>query len=352
MVVDAGTRDRTAEVAKRAGATIVLLADVRGRTVARNAGIGRASGEWIAFTDADCVPSRRWLPTLLAAAQSADRSTLALAGKTIGLDSKTPAARFVDLIGALDAETYLRHETMPWAPSGNLACRRADLLAVGGFDPGFKSYEAADLLLRMTERFGGRILYVPTAVVMHHHRSTWLEFWKQQLSYGGGYATISFAVCGPLAMVSRPRTGRMETHRTFRRSCLRHARRCQSGSAWTFCKMPGPTRWVRFGIFFITTPSTPTNRTGKETCMKPPTPLLMPGSKFPLWLAVGHFILRAPVRLAANGFALVSCPASRLNRAETRIFCESREFIAAGCGCRGCVRATRATFDHCFSFDL
>ncbi|MGA3163868.1 MAG: lasso peptide biosynthesis protein [Verrucomicrobiota bacterium] len=31
--------------------------------------------------------------------------------------------------------------------------------------------------------------------------------------------------------------------------------------------------------------------------MKPPTPLLMPGSKFPLWLAVGHFILRAPVRL-------------------------------------------------------
>jgi cellulose synthase/poly-beta-1,6-N-acetylglucosamine synthase-like glycosyltransferase len=77
---------------------------------------------------------------------------------------------------------------MPWAPSGNLACRRADLLAVGGFDPGFKSYEAADLLLRMTERFGGRIFYVPTAVVMHHHRSTWLEFWKQQLSYGGGYA--------------------------------------------------------------------------------------------------------------------------------------------------------------------
>jgi glycosyltransferase involved in cell wall biosynthesis len=188
VVVDAGTRDRTAEAAKRAGATIVLLADVRGRTIARNAGIGRASGEWIAFTDADCVPSRRWLPALLAATQAADRSTLALAGKTIGLDSKTPAARFMDLIGALDAEIYLRHETMPWAPSSNLACRRADLLAVGGFDPEFRSYEAADLLLRMTKRFSGRIFYVPTALVMHRHRSTWLELWKQQLSYGGGYA--------------------------------------------------------------------------------------------------------------------------------------------------------------------
>jgi glycosyltransferase involved in cell wall biosynthesis len=188
VIVDASTRDRTAEVAKRAGATIVLLADVGGRTIARNAGVGRARGEWIAFTDADCVPSRRWLPALLAAAQAADRSTLALAGKTIGLDSKTPAARFVNLIGALDAEIYLRHETMPWAPSGNLACRRADLLAVGGFDPEFKSYEAADLLLRMTERFSGRILYVPTAVVMHRHRATWREFWRQQFGYGGGYA--------------------------------------------------------------------------------------------------------------------------------------------------------------------
>jgi glycosyltransferase involved in cell wall biosynthesis len=188
VVVDDGSCDRTAEIAGRAGAAIVSLQNNCGRSAARNAGIERARGEWIAFTDADCVPSRRWLPALLSAAQTADRSMLALAGKTVGLDSKTPAARFIDLIGALDAETYLRHETMPWAPSGNLACRREDLLAVGGFDPEFKTYEAADLNLRMSERFGGRILYVPTAVVMHRHRSTWRELWKQQLGYGDGYA--------------------------------------------------------------------------------------------------------------------------------------------------------------------
>jgi glycosyltransferase involved in cell wall biosynthesis len=188
IVVDDGSRDRTAELAERAGATVVRLAENQGPSIARNTGIERAHGEWIAFTDADCVPSRRWLPALLAAAQAADRSTLGLAGKTIGLGSTTPAARFMDLIGALDAEVYLRSETMPWAPSCNLAYRRADLLAVGGFDRVFRSYETPEMHCRLATRFGGRILHVPAAVVMHRHRATWRALWKQQLGYGGGYA--------------------------------------------------------------------------------------------------------------------------------------------------------------------
>jgi glycosyltransferase involved in cell wall biosynthesis len=188
IVVDDGSRDRTAEIAEHAGAVVVRLPVNRGRSAARNAGIECARGGWIAFTDADCVPSRRWLPALLAAAETAGRSTLALAGKTAGLDSQTPAARFMDLTGALDAETYLRHEVMPWAPTCNLACRRADLLAVGGFDTKFKDYETADLCLRLGQRFRGRIRYVPTALVMHRHRSTWRALWKQQAGYGQGYA--------------------------------------------------------------------------------------------------------------------------------------------------------------------
>ncbi len=188
LVMDDGSRDRTAETAERAGAMVVRMERNRGRAAARNAGIERARGEWIAFTDADCVPSRRWLAALLAAAEASDRLTLALAGMTTGLESRTPAARFMDLIGALDAKHYLSSEVMPWAPSCNLACRREDLRVIGGFDPKFKDYETADLCLRLGRRFGGQILYVPTALVMHRHRSTWRELWIQQVGYGQGYA--------------------------------------------------------------------------------------------------------------------------------------------------------------------
>ena len=188
IVVDDGSCDRTAEIAERAGAIVIRLQKNQGIGAARNAGVERARGEWIAFTDADCVASRRWLLTLLAAAQTTDRSTLGLAGKTMGLDSNTPAARFMDLIGALDAEVYLRSEAMPWAPGCNLVCRRTDLLAVGGYDPIFRSYETAELQWRLGERFGGRITYVPTAIVMHRHRPTWRTLWIQQRNYGYGYA--------------------------------------------------------------------------------------------------------------------------------------------------------------------
>jgi glycosyltransferase involved in cell wall biosynthesis len=188
FVVDDASGDQTSEAARHSGAVVVRHTHNRGPGAARNTGVEAARGEWIVFTDADCVPSRRWLPALLTAAQAAPRTTLALAGKTIGLNSQTPPARFMDLIGSLDAEIYLRHEIMPWAPSCNLACRRADLLAVGGFDPAFLNYETPELHLRLLDRFGGAVVCVPTALVMHRHRATWVEFWRQQAGYGRGYA--------------------------------------------------------------------------------------------------------------------------------------------------------------------
>jgi glycosyltransferase involved in cell wall biosynthesis len=287
IVVDDGSRDRTAEAAQRAGAMVVRLAENCGPSAARNAGIEQARGEWIAFTDADCVPSRRWLPALLEAAQGADRSTLGLAGSTVGLDSKSPAARFMDLTGALDAEVYMRQGAMPWAPSCNLAYRRADLLAVGGFAPAFRDYETPELHWRLTQRFGGEILRLPLAVVMHRHRPTWRGLFRQQMKYGRGYGHFF------LRHADRWRW-------SFRRETAAWARlfylAVRAVAGW------GEPGLVRRGLFlkhaaqrigFVQTFYSPRWR---RRCQG-----RMAGSGLPLGLAVGHFILRAPARMSRSG---------------------------------------------------
>ncbi len=304
IVVDDGSSDRTGEIAEGAGAVVLRLPRNLGVCGARNAGIHRARGKWIAFTDADCVTSRRWLASILAEAESADDSVLIIAGKVLGLESQTPPARFVDLIGGLDAETYLRHKTLPWAPGGNVAYRREQLLAVGGFDQELKNYETPDLQLRLSNRFGGRIVYLPAAVVLHRHRSTWRGFWKQQRNYGMGYAQFI------LKHSDRWPWSTMRELSAWKRIVVLAAQACvtrgDKGLArrGLFVKLLAqrigfvseffPAKCNRWLPFFA----------GRKTGAKTRASKTMRGSRLPLWLAVGHFILRAPRRMARTDLQL------------------------------------------------
>src|SRR5687768_18403295 len=68
IVCDNNSTDRTAEIARAAGATVVFEPHNQiGR--ARNAGAARATGRWLVFVDADSHPT----PALLADAAAAMR---------------------------------------------------------------------------------------------------------------------------------------------------------------------------------------------------------------------------------------------------------------------------------------
>jgi cellulose synthase/poly-beta-1,6-N-acetylglucosamine synthase-like glycosyltransferase len=61
IVASDGSRDRTVELARSAGADVVLDLGRGGKLAAQNAGAGRASGELLAFSDANAF----WEPTAL-----------------------------------------------------------------------------------------------------------------------------------------------------------------------------------------------------------------------------------------------------------------------------------------------
>ena len=194
IVVDDGSRDATAELARSYAGVTVISQPNSGAAAARNRGWREAAGTWVAFLDSDCVPSRGWLTALIDTVNAkADGAPdlLGAAGKTLGLDSGSEAAHFADLIGSLDAERYLSHPRWPFAPSCNLMYRRSALAACDGFDERFVTYEACDLHTRLREVDPGAFAYVARAVVWHRHRASWRAYWKQQVAYGIGYAQFT-----------------------------------------------------------------------------------------------------------------------------------------------------------------
>jgi glycosyltransferase involved in cell wall biosynthesis len=185
IVVDDGSIDASASIISAYAVTYVRQ-EHRGAPVTRNTGARLAAGDWLAFTDHDCIPSRNWLRNLLAAVD--DDRVWGAAGKTIGYESRSNAARYVDLTGGLDAEKYLTRSAFPWAPTCNVIYRRSAFEAIGGFDEHYLTYEYCDLHYQMRRASDLTFNYEPRALVLHRHRATWRQYWQQQFFYGRGYA--------------------------------------------------------------------------------------------------------------------------------------------------------------------
>jgi serine acetyltransferase/GT2 family glycosyltransferase len=191
IVVDDGSkvdpRPRI-EAAKHAFRLVIERQENQGAAAARHRGVELASAEVVLFLDDDMIPSPRLLEEHLAVHAGTPRAVVMgrIASSRelarLPLFERFHARNLEELSAALRATG--RNPSGTEVYSGNLSLRRADYLAVGGFDRTLPRSEDMELGFRL-ERAGAAIRYCDAASSIHDSDHTDPEGWlKSAFKYG------------------------------------------------------------------------------------------------------------------------------------------------------------------------
>src|SRR3546814_779328 len=156
-----------------AGRATLPEVSVRGAGPARNGVVDLATGEFLAFTDSDCIPEPGWLAAGLAALAKGDivggRMTVWVENRS----AMTPCEAFEAVFAFDNADYVLRKH---FSVTANLFVRRSDFARVGGFRSGVS--EDLEWCWR-ARSLGLGIVYEPEAVVGHPARHGWIDLRKK-----------------------------------------------------------------------------------------------------------------------------------------------------------------------------
>ncbi|MBK9313541.1 MAG: glycosyltransferase [Acidobacteria bacterium] len=233
IIVDDGSTDGTDEVVRKYGNRIVYLPKPNGGPAsARNQGIRFAHGDYIAFTDSDCLPEGNWLYFLM---REFSDPRVAGAGGIVRSVSYDWTSQYVDQIRLLDPMPDETGE-IQYLITANACFRKDVLLRAGLFNERFRKPggEEAELGFRI-KSLGYNFRATDKAIVLHHHRQTGAGLLRTLTNYGeGAYILGRLHPHRKIENPGRQMIRSLFRFRTLLSDLIRHLRKCEPRKAVYF----------------------------------------------------------------------------------------------------------------------
>lgn len=188
IVIDGQSIDETKEILKEF--PVIIIPQIYGRCgAARQMGLEKAQGEYVAFTDSDCIPSKDWLQNLVI---EFNEKIIGVGGgiknigegfwiKSINLSQDT----FLGGGGSVQARLLKERRFVKSISGCNSMYRKRDLIDIGGFNVHLTGADETELNYRLLKERKGNLCYTPSAPIMHNHGRNLKEFSINMYRYGG-----------------------------------------------------------------------------------------------------------------------------------------------------------------------
>ncbi|MDD2898191.1 MAG: glycosyltransferase [Desulfuromonadaceae bacterium] len=158
IVVDNGSTDNTVSIAKLYTDKVYVKPKFS-LSELRNYGARKSSGKVIAFLDADCIVSEKWICQIQKTLEDVE----------IGCTGSTPVApqngSWVEAVWSSFRTRRKRKCYTSWINSSNFIVRRDYFFCVGGFNDEVKTCEDVDICMRLNKIC--KILFDPSINVVH-----------------------------------------------------------------------------------------------------------------------------------------------------------------------------------------
>jgi glycosyltransferase involved in cell wall biosynthesis len=176
IVVDNGSTDETSVVAKSYTENIFYKPDLT-LAEARNFGVSRGDGEYVAFIDADCSCAENWLDSAISCLEN--KKAGAVGGPCVLPENTTAIERAWVVPG--DADFLIE---MPDLATSSFITKRDTIYRVGGFKASLGAGEDTDLSLKIKADVGPLFSAWECRVVHYGYPKTIWEFVKREFWHG------------------------------------------------------------------------------------------------------------------------------------------------------------------------